>query len=172
MDTSTLGSLFMGKRPTTVVVTPTPTKIVPYKIPSGIFNYVLANRYAGDRHPGDHLLYLSQLCSLFKLAGVSRDFVMRKLFSLSLKDKALDWYKLLDNSHLLNWQELMPLFYAKFYPLHEIHRDKNYIYNFCSHDGESITQAWGRLKSLMLKCPNHELPKESILKFFYARISR
>ena len=24
----------------------------------------------------------------------------------------------------------------------------------------------------MLKCPNHELPKEIILKFFYARLSR
>jgi hypothetical protein len=27
---------------------------------------------------------------------------------------------------------------------------------FHPHDGESIAQAWGRLKSLMLKCPIHE----------------
>src|ERR1041385_5310595 len=74
---------------------------------------------------------------------------------------------LLDNSHLLNWEELMSLFYTKFYPLHEIHRDRNYIYNFWSRDGESIAQAWGRLKSLMLKCPIHELPKETILTSFY-----
>src|SRR3954463_14920574 len=99
------------------------------------------------------------------------EFVMRKLFSVSLKDKASDWYKLLDNSHLLNWQELMSLFYTKFYPLHEIHRDRNYIYNFWSRDGESIAQAWGRLKSLMLKCHNHDLPKEIILTNFYARLS-
>ena len=112
MDNSTLGSLLVGNRPTTSVVekAPPPTEIVPFKIPTRIVDYVLANRYAGDRHPGDHLLYLSELCSLFKLAGVSRDFVMRKLFSLSLKDKASDWYKLLDNSHLLNWQELMQTF--------------------------------------------------------------
>src|SRR3954468_8224701 len=128
MDTSTLGSLLMGKHPATVVVTPTPTEIVPYKIPTGIIEYVSANRYAGDRHPSEHLLYLSQLCSLFKLVGVSRDFVIKKLFSVSLIDKASDWYKLLDNSHFLNWQELMPLFYTKFYPLHEIHRDRNHIY--------------------------------------------
>src|SRR4051812_1416483 len=101
MDTSTLGSLLMRKRPTTVVVTPTPTEIVPYKIPTGIINYVLANRYARDRHPSEHLLYLSQLCSLFKLACVSREFVMKKLFSVSLIDKASDWYKLIDNSHFL-----------------------------------------------------------------------
>ena len=66
----------------------------------------------------------------------------------------------------------MSLFYAKFYPLREIHQDKNYIYNFWSHDGGSIAQAWGRPKSLMLKCPNHELPKEIILTKFYARLSR
>ena len=97
---------------------------------------------------------------------------MKKLFSISLKDKTSDWYKLLDNSDLLEWQELMSLFYAKFYLLREIYQDKNYIYNFLSRDGESITQAWGRLKSLMLKCPNHELPKEIILTNFYARLSR
>src|SRR3954470_16509918 len=109
MNTSTLGSLLMGKRPATVVVTPSPTEIVPYNIPTGIIDYVLANRYAGDRHPGEHLLYLSQPCSLFKLAGVTMEFVMKKIFSVSLKDKASDWYKLLDNSDLLDWQELMSL---------------------------------------------------------------
>src|ERR1041385_1228080 len=172
MDTSTLGSLLLGKNPATVVVAPTPTEIVPYKIPTGIIDYVLANRYAGDKNPGELFLYLSQLCSLFKLAGVSTEFVMRKLFSVSLIDNALDWYKLLDNSHFLNWQELISLFYTKFYPLHEIHLDRNYIYNFRSRDGESIAQAWGRLKSLMLKCPIHELHKEIILTNFYARLSR
>src|SRR4051812_14888636 len=171
MDPSIVGSLLVRSRPTTVVVTPTPTEIVPYKIPTSIIDYVLANRYTGEGHPGEHLLYLSQLCSLFKLAGVTMEFVMKKLFSISLKDKASDWYKLLDNSDFLEWQELMSLFYAKFYPLREIHQDRNYIYNFWSSDGESIAQAWGRLKSLMLKFPNHELPKEIILTNFYVRLS-
>src|SRR4051812_4835319 len=172
MGNSTLGSLLSEKHPTTVVVTPTPTEIVTYKIPTGIIDYVLANRYAGYKHPGEHLLYLSQLCSLFKLVGVSLEFVMKKLFSISLTDKASDWYKLLDNSHSLNWEELMSLFYTKFYPLHEVHQDRNYIYNFRSRNGESIAQAWGRLKSLMFKCPIHKLPKETILTNFYARLSR
>src|SRR3954467_496456 len=66
----------------------------------------------------------------------------------------------------------MSLFYTKFYPLHEIHRDRNHIYNLWSRDGESIAQAWGRLKSLMFKCPIHELPKNITLTNFYARLSR
>lgn len=100
MDNSALGSLLVGNCPTTFVVEKAPprTEIVPFRIPTGVINHVMANRYAGDRHPADHLLYLSELCALFKLAGVSRDFFMRKLFSLSLKDKSWDWYKLLDNS--------------------------------------------------------------------------
>src|SRR3954469_18467507 len=86
MDSSAVGSLLVRSRPTTVVVTPTPTEIVPYKIPTGIIDYVLANRYTGEGHPGEHLLYLSQLCSLFKLAGVMMEFVMKTLFSVLLKD--------------------------------------------------------------------------------------
>src|SRR3954471_15704212 len=48
----------------------------------------------------------------------------------------------------------------------------NYIYNFWPRDGESIAQDWGRLKSLMFKCPIHDLPKYIILTNFYARLSR
>src|SRR4051812_16446044 len=115
MDSSAVGLLLVRSRPMTVVVNSTPTEIVPYKIPSGIIDYVLASRYSRKGHPGEHLLYLSQLCSLFKLEGVTMEFVMKKLCSISLKDKALDWYKLLDNTDLLEWPELMSLFYAKFY---------------------------------------------------------
>src|ERR1041385_6101212 len=122
--------------------------------------------FTGEGHPGEHLLYLSQLCSLFKLAGVTMEFFMKKLFSISLKDKASDWYKLLDNSDLFEWQELMSLFYAKFYPLREIHQDRNYIYNFWSRNGESITQAWGRLKSLMLKAQTMSSPRKLYLQIF------
>ena len=97
---------------------------------------------------------------------------MRKLFSLSLKEISLDWYRLLDNSHLMDWKEHMPLFYSKFYPLHAIHQDIDYIYNFWPHDGESIAHTWGRLKSLMLKFPNHEISNDIIVNNFYARLSR
>ena len=147
MEDCALSSLLGGGRPTAPVVGkgPSPTEIVPFKIPTGIIDLVMANRYAGNgaMHPGTHLLYITEVCALFKLAGVSMDVVMRKLFSLSLKDKAWEWYRLPNDSHLLNWKELVSLFYAKFYPLHEIHQDRNYIYNLWPRDGESIAQAWG-----------------------------
>src|SRR3954471_11014587 len=71
----------------------------------------------------------------------------------------------------MEWEEIVPLFYSKFYPPNEIHKDRNQIYNFWPRDGESTAQAWGRLKLLMLKCPIHELPNNIIINNFYARIS-
>ena len=116
MDSSVVGSLLVRTRPTTVVVTPTPTEIVPYKIPSGIVDYVLANRYTGEGHPGELLLYLSQLCSLFKLAGVTMEFVMKKLFSVSLKDIASDWISYSITLICLNGQSLCLYFMQSFIP--------------------------------------------------------
>jgi hypothetical protein len=97
--------------------------------------------------------------------------VKRKLFSLSLKGKAAEWYKTLKDGRPIGWEEIVPLFYSKFYPSSEVYKDRNYIYNFHPHEGESIAQAWGRLKSLMLKCPIHELPRNIVINNFYARLS-
>ena len=55
--------------------------------------------------------------------------------------------------------------------MHLVHRDSNYIYNFWPREGESNTQAWGRLKSMLYSCPNHELSREIIIQKFYARLS-
>jgi hypothetical protein len=149
------------------------TESIPFMIPVEIVGKIMNECYAGDGtvHPSDHLLKLKELCELFKVAGLSRENAMKKLFPLSLKDKAREWYKLLVDPHHLEWKELESLFYSKFYPPHEVHLDRNYIYNFCPHDGESIAQAWGRLKLLMLKCPIHELPIDIIVNNFYARLS-
>ena len=61
---------------------------------------------------------------------------------------------------------------SKNYPMHLVHRDRNYIYNFWPREGESIALAWGRLKSLLYSCPNHELSRQIIIQNFYARLSR
>jgi hypothetical protein len=138
-----------------------------------IVEKVMDESYAGDGtiHPSEHLLRLKEFCELFEVAGLSREDAMKKLFPFSLKDEAKKWYRQLDDPHCLKWKELEFLFYSKFYPPHEVHRDRNDIYNFYPHDGESIAQAWGRLKSLMHKCPTHELPINIVINNFYARLS-
>ena len=75
-----------------------------------------------------HLIYVEQICGLFKLAGLPGDEVMKKVFPLSLKGKALAWYRLCDDIGSWNWNHLELEFHQKNYPMHLVHRDQNYIY--------------------------------------------
>jgi hypothetical protein len=77
----------------TVVDEPPPAQLDPFKIPMKIGEHVMNNCYLGDGnvHPGDHLIFIHELCELFKCAGISTNQVKRKLFSLSLKGRAVEW---------------------------------------------------------------------------------
>ena len=115
---------------------------------------LLANPFAGDgtKHTDEHLIYVDEVCGLFKLAGVSGD-VIKKVFPLSLKEDALTWYRLCDDTGSWNYKRLKLEFRQKFYPMHLVHRDRNYIYNFWPCEGESISQAWGGLNQCYIHAP-------------------
>ncbi|KAK1668352.1 hypothetical protein QYE76_056511 [Lolium multiflorum] len=134
-------------------------------------DHTAADDDAGGDLAATAIPYISKRRTVITCAGIAMDEVRKKLFSISLSGKAAHWYKLLDNGDSLEWNDIVPRFYSKFYPPSEIHKDRNRIYNFWPHEGESIAQAWGRLKSLMLKCPIHELPGNIIIDNFYARLS-
>ena len=63
-------------------------------------------------------------------------------------------------------------FHQKFYPMHLVHRHRNYIYNFLPREGEIIAQSWGWIKSMLYSFPNHKLSREIIIQNLYARFSR
>ena len=91
---------------------------------------LLANPFAGDGtlHPDLHLIFVDEVCGLFKLAGIPDGVVKRKVFPLSLKGDALTWYRLYDDMGSWDYKRLKLEFHQKFYPMHLIHRDHNYIY--------------------------------------------
>ena len=61
-------------------VAPQPTKPIenkyeneiPYEYTSGMIEKLLVNHFAGDgtMHPDEHLIYVDEVCGLFKLAGM------------------------------------------------------------------------------------------------------
>ena len=77
---------------------PTENENVYFEIPSGMIEKLLANPYVGDGtlHPDLHLIYVDEVCGLFKLAGMPEDVIKKKVFPLSLKGKALTWFRLCD----------------------------------------------------------------------------
>ena len=86
-------------RPVEKIVAPQPTENVYFKIPPGMIEKLLANPFAGDGtlHPNLHLIYVNEVCGLFKLACMPNDVVNKKVFPLSLKGEALTWYRLCDD---------------------------------------------------------------------------
>ena len=58
-----------------VVDEPPPVEIDPFKIPTSIVDRVMDNYYFGDGivHPGDHFLFIHELCGLFKCAGITTE---------------------------------------------------------------------------------------------------
>ncbi|KAK1618157.1 hypothetical protein QYE76_023674 [Lolium multiflorum] len=50
------------------------------------------------------------------LFSISMNEVRKKLFTISLSGKAAHWYKLLKNGDSIDWEDIVPLFYSKFYP--------------------------------------------------------
>ena len=160
METNPLRGLFgaSSPRPVEQRVAPQPTEPtenVHLEIPSGMIEKLLANPFAGDGtlHPDLHLIFVDEVCGLSKLAGIPDDVVKRKVFPLSLKGYAMTWYRLCDDTRSWNYKRLKLEFHQKFYPVHLVHRDHNYIYNFWPREGESIAQAWGGLSQCYIHAP-------------------
>ena len=68
-----------------------PTENIHFEIPSGMIEKLLANPYIedGTLHPDMHLIYVDEVCGLFKLVGMPEDVIKKKVFPLSLKGKSL-----------------------------------------------------------------------------------
>ena len=60
-----------------------------------------------------HLIYVDQICGLFKLAGLPGDEAKKKVFPLSFKVKALAWNRLCDDIRSWNWNRLKLEFHQK-----------------------------------------------------------
>ena len=79
MEKSAFDSLFGFVSTTaTVVDEPPRVELDAFKIPMKIIERVMNNCYFGDGtvHPGDHLLFIHELCGLFKCACISMDQVI------------------------------------------------------------------------------------------------
>ena len=105
MESNSLRGLFgvSSPRPVEQRVAPQPTEPIenetPFEFPSGMMEKLLANPFTrdGTKHLDEHLIYVDEVCGLFKLAGIPDDVAKKKVFPLSLKGKAFTWFRLWDH---------------------------------------------------------------------------
>ena len=104
METNPLRGLFgvSSPQPEEQRVARQPTELyenIYFEIPSGMIEKLLANPFArdGTLHPDLHLIFVDEVCGLFKLAGMPGYVIKKKVFPLSLKGDASTWYRLCDD---------------------------------------------------------------------------
>ena len=67
-------------------VSPQPTEPIenetPFEFPAAMMEKLLANPFTGDGtlHPDMHLIYVDEVCGLFKLASMPEDVIRRRYF--------------------------------------------------------------------------------------------
>ena len=130
METNPLSGLFRvsSPQPEEQRDAPQPTELyenIHFEIPSGMIEKLLANPFAGDGtlHPDLHLIFVDEVCGLFKPIGMPEDVIKKKVFPLSLKGKALAWFRLCDDIGSWNYNRLKLELRQKFYPMHLAHHD-------------------------------------------------
>ena len=123
METNPLSGLFgvSSPQPEEQRYAPQPTELyenIHFEFPSSMMEKLLDNPFTGDgtKHPDEHLIYVDEVCGLFKLVGIPDDVAKKKVFPLSLKGDALTWYRLCDDTTSWNYKRLKLEFHQKFYP--------------------------------------------------------
>lgn len=108
-----------------------------------------------SENPNAHLRKFLAKCDTIKLNGVSTDAIRLQLFPLSLKERATDWLQNEVPNSFTTWEALSKAFLSKYFPPGKTAKLRTDITFFCQRDGESLYEAWERLKDLQWQCPNH-----------------
>lgn len=106
--------------------------------------------------PNQHLKQLLKLCDTFKYKWVSDDAVRLWLFPFSLCENESDLPDLLESDSITMWNDLAEKFSIIF---------SQKVEPFSS--GQSLYKAWEHFKTMLVKCPHHELQAWHQIQIFY-----
>ena len=130
-------------------------------------------QYKGDgtEDPYNHIDFFEEICGTFKLNAFTDDEMRLKIFSQTLTDKALSWYKSHPKGTFDSWDKLSAAFLLYFYQERKSNGARHMIINFRNRPGESLLNGYVRFRELLDYCPHHELPPWLVLHTFYGGLS-
>ncbi|XP_061351840.1 uncharacterized protein LOC133296800 [Gastrolobium bilobum] len=103
-----------------------------------------------------HIENFLLLSDTVKIYGVTRDAILLRLFTHSLKDDARRWLQsLLPQGSIATWDDLQTKFLAWFFSASKKEKLKDEITGFKQKESESIYEAWEKFKTFLRKCPQH-----------------
>ena len=80
--------------------------------------HAMQHTVLGDegQDPGLHLSEVDNYCDVCKPKGLTKEFVLLKIFKFSLAGRAKEWFKTLPHKSIMDWEELVRIFMLKFSP--------------------------------------------------------
>ncbi|PWA55425.1 hypothetical protein CTI12_AA426800 [Artemisia annua] len=120
-----------------------------------------------DEDANEHLNKYLAITQSMKQNGVSLDSIRLNLFPFSLSHDAENWFYTLKTHSINSWEEMFVKFLSKYFPRSKMIQLRRDILNFRQLPMESLFEAWERFKSLLRKCPDHNiLLLDQILTFY------
>ncbi|GJZ29516.1 reverse transcriptase domain-containing protein [Tanacetum coccineum] len=127
------------------------------------------NKFDGIQRadPHDHIREFLAICNMFRYGETHSKAVKLLIFPFSLCDEAITWFNELNEESITSWEQMRKAFINRFFPPSLFNRLLLEIKNFSQNICESLTEAWLRLKNMLLKCHGHGLTKGVIIQIFY-----
>ncbi|GKC94736.1 reverse transcriptase domain-containing protein, partial [Tanacetum coccineum] len=150
------------------VVAPTPGSAITlpataneFSIKGNHLTLVKGNQFDGriKTDPHKHVHEFLRICDMFKYRDTKNEAVRLMMFPLSLTRDAKTWLDELSEGTIENWNKLRTTFISRFFPPALFDRLLGEIKAFSQHEGETLTDAWLRMKEMLKNCHGHNLSK-------------
>ncbi|KAF7808435.1 uncharacterized protein G2W53_035178 [Senna tora] len=120
-----------------------------------------------NEDPYNHLKEFHVVCSSMKPDRITEDQIKLRAFPFFLEDAAKKWLFYLLASSITSWEQMMKNFLERYYPASRVNNVRRELFEIKQHTHETLFDYWERFKELCASCPQHGIPEQALISFFY-----
>ena len=115
-----------------------------YELEPALITMVQQNQFAGHstENPNEHLGRFLRIANSIKMSGVKPEVIQLQLFPFSLRDMAITWFNSLPQESVNTWEELMRVYFNKFFISSLQSKQRGEIINSKQEGDEDRHIAW------------------------------
>ncbi|XP_051141146.1 uncharacterized protein LOC127258371 [Andrographis paniculata] len=150
---------------------PTLNNTVAFELKSGLIHLLPSFHGLAGEEPHKHLQEFDVVCSSMKPPGITDEQIKLKAFPFSIKDAAKDWLYYLPPGSIDMWNDMKKKFLEKYFPASRAAILRKEICGIKKQSGETLHEYWERFNKLIIKCPQHQIPPQLLIQYFYDSLS-
>ncbi|XP_073017773.1 uncharacterized protein [Primulina eburnea] len=142
-----------------------------FELKSGLIHLLPTFRGLAGEDPHKHLKEFHIVCTAMKPQGITEEQISLRDFPFSLADKAKDWLYYLPSGSITTWDNMKQQFLEKFFPASRAANIRKDICGIRQLHEETLYEYWERFKQLCASCPQHQIPEQLLVQYFYEGLS-